>query len=73
VHAQPRGLEGLHDLVEQVPDTGAVLGRDLHDRFEAKLVELRRAGARPLVVGLVHRDHHRQTRLPQLAGNRLVS
>ncbi len=52
------------DLVEQVADALAVLGRDLDHGLEAKLVELHRAVARPPVVHLVDRqdDRHPERR-----------
>ena len=68
----PAGRQPLDDLVEQVPDALAVLGRDLDDRLEAELVELDRPAAGPLVVGLVDRHEDRHGRRPEPRGNLLV-
>ena len=61
------------DLVEQVADAFAVLGRDLDDRLEPELVELDARAAGPLVVGLVDGDQDRHGRRPQRGGNLLVA
>src|SRR4029079_14834141 len=47
------------DLVEQIARTFAVFGGNLYDRLEAELIELERAGARPLVVAFVDRQNDR--------------
>ena len=61
------------DLVEQVANALAVLGRDLDDRLEPELVELDRPPARPLVVGLVDRQQHRHLDAAQAGGDLLVA
>ena len=68
----PPGRQPLDDLVEQVAHALAVLGRHLDDRLEPELVELDRAAAGPLVVGLVDRHQDRDGGRSEPRGNLLV-
>ena len=68
-----RAGRSADDLVEQVANTVAVFGGDLDDRLEAELIELDRAAARPLVVGLVDRHQHRHVHRAEPLGDLLVA
>jgi len=61
-----RFLQALRDLVQQIPDAGAVLARDLEQRIEAQLVELERRFAGFTHIYLVDQGEDRRIRRAQL-------
>ena len=61
------------DLVEQLVDAVAVLGRDLERRLEAHPVELHGAAPAAAVVGLVDGEHDGPSKHVKALGNLLVA